>query len=146
VLDEKPVGILGELHPLTHERYEFTGNPVLIAELDLDLIIGRIPAAVPMHPVITYPPVLEDLAVVVDEATSAKEVEDVIWRAGGKLLVELRLFDLYLGEQVQAGKKSLAYALTYQAQDRTLTDPEVAKVRSRIIKRLETDLNAKLRE
>ena len=146
MLDGHPVGVLGELHPLVHERYEFAGNAVLIAEMDLDLIMEKIPDAVPMLPVVTYPPVLEDLAVVVDESIAAKEVGDVIRRTGGKLLTEVRLFDLYMGEQIQAGKKSLAYALTYQAQDRTLTDAEVAKVRSRIIEQLEKELNAKLRE
>jgi phenylalanyl-tRNA synthetase beta chain len=146
VLGDLPLGVLGELHPQVHERYEFAGGPVMAAELDLESILKRIPATAPMVPVAQYPPVLEDLAIVLDEAIPAKEVEDVIRKTGGELLIDVRLFDLYLGEQIQEGKKSLAYALTYQATDRTLTDSEVAKVRTRIIQRLEKDLGAKLRE
>ena len=61
-------------------------------------------------------------------------------------MVDVRLFDLYQGEQIKQGKKSLAYALTYQAMDRTLTDSEVAKVRSKIIDQLGNELGARLRE
>jgi phenylalanyl-tRNA synthetase beta chain len=67
-------------------------------------------------------------------------------KVGGDLLMDVRLFDLYQGEQVQSGKKSLAYALVYQAPDRTLTDEEVASVRNRILELLESELGAKLRE
>ncbi|OGO17758.1 MAG: phenylalanine--tRNA ligase subunit beta [Chloroflexi bacterium RBG_16_48_8] len=146
ILGESPVGVLGELHPLVHERYEFGENPVLAAELDLHSILERIPEAVTMLPVASYPPVLEDLAVVVEEAVAAKDVEDIIRKTGGRVLAGVRLFDLYRGEQIQEGKKSLAYALIYQAPDRTLTDSEVAKVRARIIEQLEKELDAKLRE
>jgi phenylalanyl-tRNA synthetase beta chain len=76
---------------------------------------------------------------------SKKEVEDEIRAAGGSMLVDVRLFDLYRGDQIGERKKSLAYALTYQAPNRTLTDEEVAKVRSRIITHLEKKLKAKLR-
>ncbi len=146
LLEESPIGVLGELHPLVHERYEFTDDPVLVAELDFQSILERIPESVMMLPVPNYPPVLEDLAIVVDEGVAAKDLEDLIRRVGGRLLADVRLFDLYQGEQIMEGKKSLAYALTYQAPDRTLTDPEVAKVRTKIIERLEKELGAKLRE
>jgi phenylalanyl-tRNA synthetase beta chain len=146
LVGEIPVGVLGELHPLVHERYEFTENPVVAAELDLSPILDQIPESMNVHPVANYPPVLEDLAVVVDESIAAKDVENLIRRAGGNLLVDVRLFDLYQGKQIKQGKKSLAYALTYQALDRTLTDPEVAKVRAKIIKNLEEGLGASLRE
>jgi len=146
LLGQHSAGVIGELHPLVHERYEFLGNPVLAAEIDLDAIVENIPYAVTTKKVATFPPVLEDLAIVVDERVTAKEVEDVLWRAGGKLLVDVQLFDLYLGEQIQKGLKSLAYALTYQAPDRTLTDTEVVKVRARILKQLNENLGAKLRE
>jgi phenylalanyl-tRNA synthetase beta chain len=64
---------------------------------------------------------------------------------GGKLLVDVRLFDVYRGGQIGVGRKSLAYALTFQAEDRTLTDKDVAKVQDRIVRRLERELGAKLR-
>jgi phenylalanyl-tRNA synthetase beta chain len=70
----------------------------------------------------------------------------VLWKAGGKLLVDVQLFDIYRGEQIKPELKSLAYALMYQAPDRTLTDKEVAKLRTRILKQLDVNLGAKLRE
>jgi phenylalanyl-tRNA synthetase beta chain len=146
LIGETPVGVMGELHPLVHENYEFDEAPVLAVEMDLHSVMERIPDSISMHPVVSFPPVFEDLAVVVDEAIAAKDVEDVIRKAGGRLLSDIRLFDLYQGEQIAEGKKSLAYALTYQAEDRTLSDPEVAKVRQKIIKRLEKEIGARLRE
>jgi phenylalanyl-tRNA synthetase beta chain len=98
-----------------------------------------------VKPVSEYPPVLEDIAVIVDEALPADRVEALIRQTGGKLLASVRLFDVFRGEQIGAGKKSLAYALTYQSQEGTLTDKEAAAIRSRIIRRLENELGAKLR-
>jgi phenylalanyl-tRNA synthetase beta chain len=89
--------------------------------------------------------VLEDLAVVVDEALPAEQVAGAIRLAGGKTVIDLRLFDVYRGDQVGEGKKSLAYSLTYQDPERTLTDAEAAKVRQRIVRHLEQEFGAKLR-
>jgi phenylalanyl-tRNA synthetase beta chain len=75
----------------------------------------------------------------------AATVEAMIWEAGGSLLKQVRLFDLYRGDQIDEGKRSLAYALVYQADDRTLTDEEVASVRDRIVALLERQLGARLR-
>jgi phenylalanyl-tRNA synthetase beta chain len=92
-----------------------------------------------------FPPVKEDIAVIVDENVPGARVQSVIESAGGDLLVDVTLFDLYRGEQIGTGKKSLAYRLTYQAPDRTLTDAEAAKVRERIVKRLREEVGAVLR-
>jgi phenylalanyl-tRNA synthetase beta chain len=89
--------------------------------------------------------VKEDLALVVDEAVTNAQVETVIRRAGGRLLKDVRLFDVYRGANLPAGKKSFAYALTYQTDERTLTDEDVAKVREKIIRTAERELAAKLR-
>jgi phenylalanyl-tRNA synthetase beta chain len=98
-----------------------------------------------MQPVPAFPPVLEDIAVIVDETLPAGEIETAIRQAGGQTLAAVRLFDIYRGEQIGAGKKSLAYSLTYQAFDRTLTDQDAAQIRQRIVRRLETAFSAKLR-
>jgi phenylalanyl-tRNA synthetase beta chain len=143
-VEGKAVGTCGELHPLTRERYELNESPVIVAELDLDALRGTQPRY-GLLPVAQFPPVLEDIAVVVDESVPAARVDGLIREAGGSSLAHVRLFDLYRGEQIGAGKKSLAYSLTYQAADRTLTDSEAATIRSRIVKRLEKDLNATLR-
>jgi phenylalanyl-tRNA synthetase beta chain len=88
--------------------------------------------------------VYEDIAVIVDEPVPAARVEALIRQTGGKTVTEVRLFDVYRGEQIGAGKKSLAYSLTYQS-DRTMTDAEAAAIRTKIVKRLEYELGAKLR-
>jgi phenylalanyl-tRNA synthetase beta chain len=146
LLGEHQVGVLGELHPKVRERYDLPEKPVAVAELDLELILDSMPESHAVEPVPAFPPVLEDLAVVVDEQVPADEVEALLRRAGGGLLIEVTLFDLYRGEQIPEGKKSLAYSLVYQAPDRTLTDEEVAKIRARVIKKLESELGAKLRD
>ncbi|NIS78773.1 MAG: phenylalanine--tRNA ligase subunit beta [Anaerolineales bacterium] len=145
VLGERQIGVLGELHPLIQERYELADAPLQAGELDLEAIMEAIPEGYEVQTIPAFPPVLEDIAVVVDEGVSSQQVERVIRDAGGSLLAEVRLFDLYRGDQIAEGKKSLAYALIYQAADRTLTDEEVAKIRTKVIKKLESDLGAKLR-
>ena len=87
----------------------------------------------------------EDLAVVVDEAVTAAQVEDVIRTGGGEYLAKVKLFDIFRGKQVGEGKKSLAFSLTYMAPDRTLTDKEVSKARQKVIFLLGKELNAELR-
>ncbi len=142
---ERQMGIMGELHPLVSERYEFADAPVLVAELDMQVLMDAVPDRYPVEPVPPYPPVLEDLAVIVDENVPAERVAAVIREAGGQILSELRLFDVYRGKQIGEGKKSLAYSLVYQAYDRTLTDEQVLKIRNRIVRRLDEELDAYLR-
>lgn len=145
MVGERQVGVMGELHPQVREKYELPAAPLLAADFSLEAILNSIPQRYDVHPVPTYPPVLEDLAVVVDDEVPAEIVAKTIQEAGGAMVTELRLFDLYRGEQIGAGKKSLAYSLTYQAPDRTLTDNEVAQIRQRIVRRLEQVLGARLR-
>ena len=142
---ERQVGVMGELHPLVSERYDFTDAPVLVADLDMQVLMDAIPDHYPVESVSPYPPVLEDLAVIVDERVPAERVATVIREAGGRMLSDLRLFDVYRGEQIGEGKKSLAYSLVYQVPDRTLTDKQVLKIRKRIVHRLKTELDAHLR-
>jgi phenylalanyl-tRNA synthetase beta chain len=145
VLDGQHLGVLGEIHPRVREAYDLADVPVQAAEFNLDAILARVPESHAVAPVPSFPPVLEDLAVVVEESVPAGQVEAVLREAGEPLLAEVRLFDLYRGDQVGAGKKSLAYSMVYQAPDRTLTDEEVATVRARIIRQLEDRLGARLR-
>jgi phenylalanyl-tRNA synthetase beta chain len=142
------VGVMGELHPKVRAQYDWASNfkaPALAADLDLDMLIGLIPALYQTENVPTFPPVIEDLAFILGEGITAEKVEGLIRQTGGKMVNAVRLFDVFRSEQIGAGKKSLAYQLTYQAADRTLTDTEVAATRNKIIKRLEHELNAKLR-
>jgi len=142
------IGVMGELHPKVRGQYDWASNfkaPVLAADLDLDMLIGLIPALYQTGNVPTFPPVIEDLAFILDEGIPAETVEGLMRQTGGKAVRAVRLFDVFRSEQIGAGKKSLAYQLTYQAEDRTLTDAEVTTTRNKIIKRLEHELNAKLR-
>jgi phenylalanyl-tRNA synthetase beta chain len=138
------VGVMGELHPTAADRYGLGPSPVLAAEFDLDSLRKIMPAD-RIQPVPDFPPVLEDIAVIVDESVPASRVERLIREAGGARLGRVRLFDIYRGEQIAAGKKSLAYALTYQAADATLTDAEAAAVRNKIVQQLQQELSAVLR-
>jgi phenylalanyl-tRNA synthetase beta chain len=141
----RQLGLIGELHPVVVEQYELPDSAVLIGEFDLGAIAQAIPDRYETGSVPAYPPVLEDIAVVVDEQLPTNQVEQVILTAGGSTLVDVRLFDVYQGEQVGPGKKSLAYNLTFLDPDRTLTDKAVSKLRERIIRSLEKELGAELR-
>jgi phenylalanyl-tRNA synthetase beta chain len=145
LIGDRHAGVLGDLHPLVRERYDLPETPLVAAEMDLHAILAEVPERYHLAHVPSYPPVLEDLALVVTEDLPAEQVQDLIYQAGKPLVVDVRLFDLYRGEQIQQGKKSLAYSIVYQAQDRTLTDEEVAKVRAQIIQQLEAKLGARLR-
>lgn len=145
VAGERQLGVLGELHPLVREQYELPDYTPLAAEIDLEALFALAPERYATQAIPAFPPVLEDLAVIVDEALPAERVVSVITQAGGKMLVGVRLFDVYRSEQLGPGKKSLAYSLAYQASDHTLTDQEALQIRQRIIRRLEQELGAKLR-
>ncbi len=137
------VGVFGELHPLVKEKYEFGDAPVLVAEFDLENLRAASPAY-GIVPVSEFPPVYEDIAVIVDESVAAARVEALIRQTGGKTVTDVRLFDVYRDEKIGAGKKSLAYSLTYQSE-KTMTDAEAAAIRNKIVKRLEEEVGAKLR-
>ena len=145
---EKKIGVLGELHPQVRMQYEWAASfrsAVLAADLDLDTLQSLIPALYQTEPVPTLPPVLEDLAIVVDESVPAERVAEIIRQTGGKVVTEVHLFDVYRDEKIGAGRKSLAYNLTYQAVSKTFSDKDVAGMRTRILRRLEQELGAVLR-
>jgi len=145
MVGEQQAGVMGELHPLVRQNYELPAASLLAADFDLDSLLQAIPPRFAVAVVPAFPPVLEDLAVVVDESVTAERVEETICQAGGATLAGVRLFDVYRGEQIGKGLKSLAYSLTYQASDRTLTDQESTQIRQRIVRHLQQELNARLR-
>ncbi len=137
------VGVFGELHPLAKEKYEFSDAPVIAAEFDLEKLRGLNPSY-GITPVSEFPPMYEDIAIILDESVAASAVEALIRQTGGKTVTDVHLFDVYRDEKIGAGKKSLAYSLTYQAE-KTLTDADAAAIRNKIVKRLENTIGAKLR-
>ena len=139
------IGDFGELHPVVREKFDLPAQAVLVGEFDLDALFAQVTMAYKVASLSRYPSVSQDLAVIVDENVAAERVQTLIAQTGGALLKRATLFDVYRGEQVGAGKKSLAYALTFQADDRTLADTDASKVREKIIARLKRELNAEVR-
>ena len=145
LIGKNELGVLGEVHPVVRRAFDLPDQRACIAELRLAPLVAAVSHRPAMQSISNFPAVKEDLAVVVDEAVLAEQVEQVIRQAGGSLLRDVTLFDIYRGKQVAAGKKSLAYSLTFQADDKTLKDSDVEKVRKRIIARLGQTLGAELR-
>ncbi|HEY5729141.1 MAG TPA: phenylalanine--tRNA ligase subunit beta [Anaerolineales bacterium] len=143
LIDEKVAGVFGELHPLVKDKYDFEPPAIIVAEFDLD-VLRSVSPTYSIKPVADVPPVFEDIAVILDELVPASKVEALIRQTGGKLLTNVKLFDVYRDERIGAGKKSLAYSLTYQSE-KTMTDAEAAAIRKKIVKRLEHEVGAKLR-
>jgi phenylalanyl-tRNA synthetase beta chain len=139
---ERNVGWVGELHPLVAAEWELAG-PAAGFEIDLDAV-EQLGEPQPYRDVSSFPTVLQDIAVVVGEDVSAATVIDTIRSAGEPLLATVELFDVFRGEQVGEGEKSLALRLSFQAPDRTLTDAEVAEPRQAIEAAL-GDLGGRLR-
>jgi phenylalanyl-tRNA synthetase beta chain len=145
LLNDQPAGLLGQLHPLVCEAYGLIDYTLLAADLDVATLRAACRLQHAVSPVSRYPAALQDIAVVVDEDVPAAQVQAVIEEAGGWLLRGVRLFDRYRGDQVGAGKKSLAYSLTFQADNRTLTDKDANKLRGKIVRQLKKKLGATLR-
>jgi len=139
-------GVMGEVHPDVCEAYDLGKRRVCLAEFNLEKLLTTAGRPVRMTPISPYPAVYEDVALVVDKDMPAAEVQQAVVAAGGKLLHRVELFDVYRGDQLPPDKKSLAFSLTYQAMDRSLTSDEVAKERQRMIRRLERQIGARLRE
>jgi phenylalanyl-tRNA synthetase beta chain len=141
-VDGTVIGYAGELHPGVLSALELPKRTCAM-ELDLDAI----PAA-PVTQAVrisTFPPALIDVALVVDEAVPAAEVEGALTEGAGPLLESVRLFDVYASEQVGAGLKSLAYKLTFRAADRTLTVEEAVAARDTAVALASSRVGATLR-
>jgi len=126
------LGWIGELHPLVLREWELDG-PAAAFELEVDLLHELTQGRIATYSDVTsFPAVLQDIAVIVPEDVPAARLADVVREGAGELLASLRVFDLYHGEQVGEGHKSLALRLEFRAPDRTLTDEEVAERRTAI--------------
>lgn len=148
-IGSRQIGMMGALHPLVVEALDMRverEQGVYAAELNLANLLAAIPAHVPFKPMSAYPAVREDVALIVDATMPAGTVEAELVKAGGFLLKSAELFDIYTGSQIPAGKKSLAYHLTFQSPSKTLTDKDTGKIRQRMIGQLQRTLDARLRE
>lgn len=126
------IGVVGEIHPDVLDAYGVTER-VAVIEVNLEVLLGRIPAPAQWKPTSRYPSSDIDLAFVLADSVPAEKVEKAIRQGSGNLLVDLVLFDTYRGLGVPDGSRSLAYRLRLQAGDRTLTDAEIAALRDKCI-------------
>ena len=138
------IGVFGQIHPLVAANYGIDGE-VYCAELNFTALLRSLAPESLYTPLPRFPSVERDIAVVCDEALTVAEVEACIESAGGKLLKEVALFDVYRGKGIPEGKKSLAFSLTLRADDRTLTDSDSEAVMTAILEKLESALGAVLR-
>ena len=136
--------MVGEIHPSVSENYEVEQR-CYIAELNLDILYKYADLNKKYKALPKFPAVTRDIALIVDDEVLVQDIEDVIVKQGGNILESAKLFDVYKGKQIAEGKKSIAYAIVYRREDKTLTDEEVNKVHEKILRSLEHKLGAELR-
>ena len=134
------LGIIGKLHPNVSKK------DIYVFEIDLDKLLSLHPSRMSYKDIQKYPAIIKDIAFIVDKNMYSIDIEKVIKKTGGKLLTNIEVFDVYVGENVGSNEKSIAYTLTFQDPSKTLTDEEVMELFNKIIKEVETKCNAKLRD
>ena len=143
-IDGVDVGYMGQVHPLVTQNYGMDAD-VYCAEIDLNKLFELQLPDVTYTPLPKYPTVSRDLSLICDEAVTVAQVEEVISASAGKLLRDVKLFDIYRGTGVPEGKKSMAFSLSLRADDRTLTDADSEAVVTKVLAALAEKLGASLR-
>jgi phenylalanyl-tRNA synthetase beta chain len=143
----KPVGVFGELHPKVAENFGFGGRAVMAGEIDLEAVLAAVPERYGYRPFSEFPPAKRDIALIIPdtEEMTAERVLTEIRAAGGELLTDASLFDVYRGAGIPEGTKSLAFALTYQSRKGTLSDKDITEVHKKVEGRLRHMLKAHIR-
>ena len=134
------VGIVGKLHPQNFKE------AVYAFEINLDKLLDKKVGKMKYKEISKYPSVKKDLAIIVDENETAQNIAQTIKKAGGKLLLSSKVFDIYTGTGIEEGKKSLAYSLEFGANDRTLTDEEINGAMEKVIVTVQKEHKAELRK
>jgi phenylalanyl-tRNA synthetase beta chain len=138
----KRVAIAGQVHPKVAASFDIDED-VAMFELDLAALLPHVRPIVHFEPISPYPPVEQDLAIIVPHSVQAAQVLALI--EGYNLVASARIFDVYTGDPIPKGKKSMAFSISFQSPKKTLTDEDVAKERTRIIARLQSELSAEIR-
>lgn len=138
------IATVGEVHPAVLSAYGIT-KPVYIFELDATTVMKYMAKDLKYKALPKYPATSRDLAMLVDININAADIEKAMTKAAGQNLTQITLFDVYTGKQVEEGKKSLAFSLTFQSNDKTLTDAEIDPAIEKIVAKLQKDFNANLR-
>jgi len=134
------LGIIGKIHPNVSKK------DLYVFEIDLDKLLSLHPSKMSYKDIPKYPSIIKDVAFSVNKNMYSEEIEKVIKKVGGRLLTNIEVFDVYVGENISSDEKSIAYKLTFLDQTKTLTDEEVMDLFNKIIKEVETKCNAKLRD
>jgi phenylalanyl-tRNA synthetase beta chain len=140
----KLLGIVGEIHPQVRQNFDIKARACAF-ELDVAALFNLSHQKVMMEQITRYPAVERDLAIVVDKQVKACEAAEIITECGGDLLKNIQVFDIYAGEQVAAGSKSMAFRLTFQSSEKTLTESEVSDLIDKVRNGLKANINAVLR-
>jgi phenylalanyl-tRNA synthetase beta chain len=141
---DEPLGVVGEIHPTVLAAFDL-GQAVTLAEVDFDRWIGQAVSTAQYRPIPRFPSVTRDVSVIVEAGIQAGQVLMFLQNFQSDLLREVRLFDVYAGKPVPVGRKSLTFALTYRADDRTLTDEEVNSIQTQVVEQLRQRFGAQLR-
>ena len=139
------LGYLGELRPDVASAFGIEDGAVYVAELSVDRLARKAFRRRLFEDLVTYPPASQDLAVIVDRGVAAADIVATAAKAGGKLVHDVSVFDVYEGDQVPEGKRSLALRVVMRSADRTLTDKDITSVRERLLSALEREYGAELR-
>ena len=145
VIGKNVAGTLGEVHLEVCENYGLD-IPCFVVQLDLDALYESSNMDKKYKPLPKFPAVTRDIALLVEDAILVQEIDETIRKAGGNIVEKVELFDIYKGKQIPEGKKSIAYAIAYRDENKTLTDNEVNKVHEKILRSLEYKLGATLRD
>ena len=137
VYDGTVIGYLGEVHPDVADNYNI-GTRAYVAVLDMPEVVARATFDRKYSGIAKFPAVTRDISMVMPKSIMVGQVEEVIEKMGGKYLESYALFDLYEGAQIKQGHKSVAYSITFRAQDRTLEDTDVTTAMDKIVKELES--------
>jgi phenylalanyl-tRNA synthetase beta chain len=145
LINKTKMGVAGKIHPSIVDSLDILQD-IFYFELDLDSFISKIKYSKDFSAIPAFPSIEIDIAVVADESVASFDVENEIRKTGTRILKSVRLFDIYRGRQIQEGKKSMAYSLTFQDDARTLKDTEVEIIKKRILENLALRFGASLRE
>jgi phenylalanyl-tRNA synthetase beta chain len=143
-MGDDPIGVVGEIHPTVLAAFDVS-QAVTLAEIDFDRLTDQRASPAQYRQIPRFPSVTRDLSIIVDAGVQAGEILMLIQTFHPELLREARLFDVYAGKPVPVGRKSLTFALTYRADDRTLTDEEVNRIQTRVVEQLRQRFGAQLR-
>lgn len=134
------VGIVGKVHPNVEKE------DVYVLEINLDKLLAKKTGKMKFKEISKYPSINKDLAILVDKTIASDEIAKIIKKAAGSLLTQIEIFDVYEGKNIPENKRSIAYSLSFETTDRTLTDEEINNIMSKIIENLQNKIGAELRK